>query len=276
MPEPFTFEKAQTVEKLDTVPEHYRSMYAENSESGGFTLIADNEIINGATKGIDTLSKALASERLGRKADAKKMVDLAPLSQYGDSVETISAGVTAAIEDLNTKIKNGDVVKADSDAIKLELGKIHQTEIGKRDTREKTLRDQIYDLTVTNQANAAIVEHGGEEGDLINLALQQFVREVEVDGKIKIVVVDEEGHPRFAQNKAGEAVEMSISQKVEEMKLGKYAKLFKSTTKDGTGVNSQDRNQRRTTTTQIPTKRSDMTPVQKIASGLGKKQHSNA
>lgn len=269
---PFTFADNKAVQDIAKVPEHYRSFY-EDGGDGNFTL-KDSPEIQGAIKGVDTLSRTLASERAGRKADAKNIVDLTPLSEYGTTIAEITEAIGTKFTGLNEQIAAGSETKIDLEAIKKEMGANHATEIQKHEGVVDQLKAQIYGLEVTNQGNAAFVEAGGnpEDRELLMLALQPYVKSVFKDGVVQTFVVDDDGQTvRFAANEAGDMVEMSVRQKILEMKdTPRYAKLFKSEVPEGPnhqkpGIRIQPRKPG------IPVK--EMNSVQKISSGLSKGLH---
>ena len=262
MPQPvkqFTFETNPTVDAIESVPEHYRSFYEAGEEEGTFKL-QDNPIIQGATQGIDKLAKALASERTGRKADKAGIVDLSPLSEFGATPADILSSVQAKIDELQSAATSGTDAKEALANVKIEMNKLKDLEVGKRDTTIDSLKGQIYQMQVNGEGERACIASGANTEDIefIMGAAKPYIQQIERDGAVKTVVVDAEGQTRFAQNPAGDMAEMTVSQLILEMKAQpKYAKFYKSEVPDGT-------------TPRIPGQRvvPEMNSVQKISAGL--------
>lgn len=260
----FTFEENKTVKDLSSVPNHYHSLYEQGSE--GFTLKETPEL-SGLYKGIDITAKALASERVGRSEDQKKIVDLTALSAYGTSVDEIAQGVQAKVEELQAEINKGSQAKLDIDKIKEDLAKANATEIAKRDKSIENLTGQLHELTINRGLSDALDKHGAkaDNKELLSLALGQNIRMVEDNGKFVERIVDDSGNVRYS---GATQAPMTIEEFVKESKpLPKYAMLFSSEAPNGTDLGGGHTGTR-TVQNPPPPQQQVKTANQKIADGL--------
>jgi len=254
------FEFPDTVQEPGTIPDQFKGLYV-TSDDGVATLDAANPAIKGAIEAIKGQRGALAASRK-EAADYKgQRVDLSPLSEYGETPEGIHANVTSKIEELTTELGKGSKAKVDIDKIRGDLEKGFTTKVETLDARNKGLKDQLYDLTVTKAALEAIALHKGESALLMPI-IKNNVAVVEEDGKTNTYVTDGEGNRRYGDT----GKPMTVAEFVVELKT-KYPRGFESEAKTGgnadqasAAVAAAQRN--------LANKGSEKTATQKIAAGI--------
>jgi hypothetical protein len=262
----FDFSTSTVVDSLDKVPEDFRGLYKENDD-GKFKLNTEDPSVKSAVSAVVGLNKALKAARGEVATHKSKAVDLSPLSDFGSSVDEISAGVKAKLEELQAQAASTGKAKIDLDKIKQELAAAHAKETEGMTNRNKALQNQLYGLLVETEALQAL------EGKAINptLALpfiKQKVQVVEEDGKLQVFVVGEDSTRRYS-GVTGQP--MTIKELVAEMKASDtYAPLFKSEAPRGAGGNPAAA----ATKTQIPNPGQSLSSVQKIKAGLDAKSRS--
>jgi hypothetical protein len=261
----FDFASNKTVTDLETVPQEFQAFYKE-VEGEGFTLDTENPIVTGAVSAITGQSTALKASRAEAKALKGKAVDIAPLKNLGvegDSVEEIAAGLKAQFEDLQGQIKGGQEARVNIDKMKADIAKGHATEIEARDTRNKALEGQLYNVLAKNEALGALADSGVIDADLMMPHVRKHIKPVEEDGQFKVLVVDDAGDRKYS---GATGTDMTIRELVKEMKTSdKYSPLFKSEKKVGTGTPPGAPARLPTAPQMAP---GDKPPVNKIADGL--------
>ena len=262
----FDFVKNQAVESLDKVPADFQVLYTE-SEDGKFKLNTEDATVGSAVKAISGLAKALNASRAETKAAKERVVDLGPLSEYGDSVDTIVTKFNTTLAEARTKAGNTGKEEIDKavNAAKTAMQTQFAKDLETHTTLNKTLKGQLYKVMVTGEAKAALADAGAVDPELVIPYLSQKVKVEEENGQFGVRVVDENGDVRFG----GTGSQMTVKELVGEMKADpKYGPLFKSETPSGGGARPTD--QRRV----VPggKKREDMTPNEKISLGLKKGQ----
>lgn len=252
----FSFEDNATVKELEKIPEHFRPLYAKDDSLGVFKLKTEDPVVKGSVEAVVKLSRALKSERAITKDLKTKVVDLAPLSEYGEVPEDIAKTVRAKIEELQGK-------KVDLEKIKGDIAKGFQSEITKRESKVKNLQDQLEALLVTNAIRQAVGDKAINP-DLVIPFAKERVRVVDEDGKLAVRVVDATGDIRHTASGF-----MGIDELVTEMRSKpEFAVLFKSQAPSGSGAPSGASAGR--------PRQSDerLTPLEKINRGLAKRRQS--
>lgn len=227
----FDFEQHREVADLEKVPEQFRPLYVEKEEGEGFEL-SGNETVKSAVEAIVGLNRSLKAARSDTKKAKAGKVDLSALSEYGESVDEIVAGVSAKLEELDGQLAAGKDAKINIDKIKEELAKVHAKDVGVKDTRITALTGQLYKLMVETSARQAL-DGKAIDADLVMPFLTDRIKVVEEDNVFQVLVVDEQGDRRFS-GVTGTA--MTIKDLVGEMqKQDKFAPLFKSEAPKGSG-----------------------------------------
>ena len=260
----YDFEKNQVVETLEPVDPQFHNFYEENpdADAGGFS-IKDTPEVKSAVAALTGAAKALKAARTEAKGFKAKSVDLSALGAYGASPEEIAAGVQAKIEEYEAQLAKGDDAKINLDKMRTEM------QAGFDKTREgdqaniETLTRNLHNLLVTN----AIREAAGDDYELVAPFINPNARVVDVDGVPTAVLVDAAGDIVYN----GVGAPQSIAEGVAALKVNeKTARLFASTAPKGadTKPNLTQRAVRPVAAT--AGSRENMTPLQLIASGLGK------
>jgi len=226
----FDFSQFQTVDTLDKVPEDFRGLYKQQ-EGGGYKIAHDDPGVATALAVIPRLNSALKAARAEAKANKGSVVDLSPLSEYGEDVETIATTVTGKLEELQKQLKGGEEAKAEVDKVKEALGKKHAGELKALEVRTKALQDQLYTIMVDNEALQEIGDQAVNPKLLLPF-IRERVKPGEEEGKFVVRVVDDNG-PRFSPTTG---THMTVKELVKEMRSSEeFGVLFKSDTPSGTG-----------------------------------------
>lgn len=234
----FDFSINQTVDSIESVPEDFRGLYVEAGD-GKFKLNSGDEGVRSAVSAIVRLNGALKNSRSEVDTLKKGRVDLSPLSEYGDSVETIAEGVKTKLAEA------GKGKKADENAIRQqitqEVAATHKSETDALKQSNKKLQQQLFQNTVVSAATSALSPVAVSVDLAMPHVLSQVKAAVNDDGTYGVEVVDAEGATRFSGTTGSK---MTVAELVAEMK-GKddFAPLFKSDIKSGGG--SQPSSQRR-------------------------------
>lgn len=254
----FEFSDSTVVKDLQTVPEQFRGMYAEDKATGTFRLRSDDPGVKGAVEALVSQRKALQQERAAVRDLKAKVVDLSPLSDFGKTPEEIATGIKTKIEELQGK-------KFDLEKARADIAKGYTTEIAKRDLQVTTLRNQLETILVDNAIRQAVGDKAPNP-DLVLPFAKERVRVIEDEGRLEVRVVDDTGTQRFS---GITAKPLSIAEYIAEMKANaKFAQLFKSEVKGGSGA-APGGGGRVVAGVADPSKRS---ATQKIADGLRTKR----
>lgn len=254
------FSQNAEVESLDKVPETLQPFYGEKDDKSGFAVKSTPET-KAAIGLIGGLTGALITGRAAEKAALKKAVDLSPLSEYGEGVEEIKAGIETKLEELNARVKGGKESAANLEKVKADIRAAGQKQVDAKQKEIDGLTLQLKDLTVTNVANDAIVKHKGSK------LVLPFVRErvkttVGDDGKFRAFVTEEGSEEPKYSGVSGQP--MTIDELVGEMKVStQFGVLFESEAKRGSGQAPNA-----SAGTRTPQKGRELSPVEKIRAGL--------
>jgi hypothetical protein len=228
----FNFAQNTEVDALDVVPEEFRPLYAEK-EAGGYALKTEDETVKGAVAAILGLNKALVASRAEAKEAKSRTVDLSALSDYGESVDEIAAGVQTKLEELETQVAGGKKAKLDLDKVRADLGAAHAKQMEAVNKKNEALTSQLHTLLITNDLRAAIGDRA-INADLVLPFAERQMRVVDEDGTLKAYVVNPDGTQRFS---GVTAQPMTGKELIEEMAVSEaYAPLFRSNKPDGGGT----------------------------------------
>ncbi len=254
------FEFPDSVQEPGTIPDQFKGLYV-TGEDGVATLDSTNPAIKGSIEAIKGQRVALAASRREATDYKGQRVDLSPLSEYGETPEGIHANITSKIEELTAELGKGSKAQIDVDKIRADLEKGFSTKAEALDARNKGLKDQLYDLTVTKAALEAIAAHKGESALLMPL-IKTNVVVVEEEGQTNTYVTDGEGNRRYGD--AGKP--MTVAEFVVELK-SKYPRGFESEANSGGGADgtaaaaaAAQRN--------LANKGEEKSPNEKISAGL--------
>ena len=244
------FEFPDSVESIDTVPADFRPLYAQN-DTGTFGV---PDALKPAVAAFKKVTGALTNSRKEADTFKRQVVDLAPLADFGQTVEEIKANFEA-------KLTEGSKAKVDIDKVKQAEAQRYANEIKQKDAKIASVTAQLYSLNVRNVAKDAIAAEKGS-AELLMPHVERHVQQVEEDGQLKAYVIDADNSRRFS-NVTGEP--MTIRELVAEFKTNPvFAPAFASSapkgggTPPGVGVR----------TTSTVANGTTMSAEQKIAKGL--------
>jgi len=223
----FDFTKNRTVEELTVVPENCRAFYEKIEPDGDdgavtYNLRGDAQTI-AAVAVITGQNKALVAVRQEVK-DAKdsKAVDLTGLSDYGQTIDEIVAGVNTKVEELTANASGNEsdiairvaaVKKDHSEA----MAALTATKDGEIATRQGQLENYMIETSIMH----AGAGWQGLNPKLVSPFARQQMKVLLVDEKPSVVVVDAAGEARYSTSpeRAGEL--MNTDELFEEMSKDK-------------------------------------------------------
>jgi hypothetical protein len=169
------------VDKLDTIPEPQRGLYAK-TEDGKFRLDLDGY------EDPAGLKSALDKERRAAR-DASR--DVAAWKALGKTPEEIQALVDAQAESERSQLTKA----GEWDKLRGQMTEQHQTELAKRDETAKTLRGQLEKHLVDAAATSALAAADGNP-ELLLPHVKSRVKVIEENGEFVVRVIDANGNPR--------------------------------------------------------------------------------
>lgn len=271
---PFNFEENANVTDINTVPENYRGLYEEGQNSEGAKVFK----ISGAAAGIvaDYIGtnkslvqsradkKAASDESASRRVTAKSVIDFTRNLGIDDVDENEPlTSLTTFISDLTDQVKGGKQIKVDLDKIRNESKRLLSEAVAVEIAKTGKMQTSLERYLVGEAAGAAISDAKGSRELLLPIVKEQ-VRVIQDGDDFVVRVVDGDGDVRSD----GAGGWMGIAALVAEMKTNeRYARAFESETPAGTGTKPGSMTQKTVRQT------TDLTPAQKIASGLAKGQH---
>jgi len=256
------------IKELTEVDANLRVFYVADEENGGFK-VRDDEITTTAISVISGQQAALVAARQ-EAADAKKgtAIDLTPLAEFGNDVASITASVTAKIEELtNAQSQGQKEVAKRIDDIKRQHSEALAAATATKDQEIASQREALHDYMLNTAIMGAANSWPGLNSKLVAPFARGHMAVKEIDGKPRTVIVDTDGQPRYSKNaeRAGEL--MQADELLLEMsEQSDYKQLFPSKQADQ-GGGSQPRQ-----TSPNGPRRTDkgksMTSAQKISAGL--------
>jgi hypothetical protein len=260
----FNFNKSLTVDNLDAVPESYRGMYV--AHEGKFKLDTEDPRVKGAVAAVLGLNTALASARAEIDAHRRNKVDLTPLAEYGETPEAIVTNFNARLTEA-AKVKDAkDLIEKAVANAKKEYDAVHAVEKKKLEDRAQGLTDQLYARIVTSDATAALAEAKALAPEILLPHVASMVRVEDKDGQLVARVLDPATKEARFSGVTGQP--MTIKELVAELKGNeRYKTQFQSETPRGGGTPP------RREPTRPAAREHELSPTEKIASGLNKGQH---
>jgi len=254
------FDFSPTVESIESVPQDFRGLYAE--QDGKHVLRTDDDAVKAAVSAITGLNRSLKAARGEVKTLKTNKVDLSPLSEYGDSPDTILERFNETLADATKGNKTKEEFARQIEKVKGDLGSEYASKIEAANQRAEALQGQLHSILVTGEAKSALADAGAIDAELALPFLERQVKVAEEDGKFQVLVVDSAGDPRYS---GVTGAPMSLKELVAEMKgQDKFGPLFKSGAGQGGGTPADGA--RRAPQRQVA--EGDMTPKQKIAAGI--------
>ncbi len=256
----FDFAANVTVKDLAEVPAQFHPLY-EDDDAGGFRLSTDPKVV-AAVAAITGQSKALNASRAEAKELNGKVVDLAPLSEWGVDPTSIATAFSTKIEDMQTEIAKGKGATLDLDNLRESMNESHAKELVAKDSVISQRDAQLHDELVINRSTAAIIAAKGNV-KLLTPHMNNFIKTVpDATGKLEAHVVDEAGARRFSGHTGKH---MTIEELVVEMKgQEEFGVCFESEAKAGGGAKPPG-----AAPANLQSK--DMSSQDKIADGLAKR-----
>ena len=275
----FDFVANQTVDSLDSVPEQYRSLYAEVAEGDDAGKFSISESARGLVATYVGLAKNMAGLRREKKAasdeSASRRVALKAITDClaGLGVEIGDEGVAPAIEafvkDLQEKVKGGAAIKVDMDKLKTQYNTQLAEGLAEKDKELDSMMDTLRKHMITGAANAAIAKNKGSVELLLPHVQAQCAVVKDDSGEYVVRVKDPEGTYRIG----GDGSFMGVEDLVSSLKTQEaYARAFESEVPGGTGSTPGSLKGATPRQTQ---NRDNMSPVDKIRAGLRKGQHTS-
>ncbi len=244
------FEFAQTLDSLDAVPEGFRGLYVKGDN--GYTIHAD---FTAHTHG---LTSALDKERKNVKA---ANTALAAWKALGETPEAVTTKITELTEQVSKKGEGA----ANFEKMKADLERGHQAALADKDKKVGAMQATLNEYLIDNAAMAAVTEAKGAAALLLPI-IRSNAKVVEENGKYIVRILDKDGDAR-GDGKGGF---MTIVDFVAELKTSKdYGRAFEASGQTGGGKPPASS---KTGTGAGRDTSGELSPVQKIALGLGKGQ----
>ncbi len=265
----FDFSKHKELDTLaGIVPPEFTPFYAEQEVSGAkkFVLQLENPIVATAVKSLTGTYGALTAERTvtTQLREQMKGIDLAPLEQFGKSVEEIKSTVETRIAELSDQVAKG--AKIDPVKLRQEFATAHAAELTSRDTTIGKLTGQFEDLLIDQQFTTLLAPLTKQPEFVLPL-LKKSVKVGEDGGRAMLFVMDEAGNRR---HNPATGAPMTAAEYVAEFSANPTnARLFDSQERQGP---ADPGNTRRPAAPHLAQKREDMSGSSLIGEGLRKGQ----
>lgn len=255
----FDLATSGTVDTLDTVPEQFRSLYAQG-DGGKFVI---GEMHKGVVEAVTGLSKALKAERgVSNGLKSQKDVGAAVAEALKDFGITDLDTAKAKLSELTEAVAKNS--KVDPAKIKAEIEATFASERTGFEAKVSKMQATLDKHLVENAALSALSAHKGSPVLLLP-AIKNAVKVV-ADGEDYVVrVLDGDGQYR-GDGKGGF---MSVEDYVKELKSNKdYAAAFTSDTPSGGGPRNQSQSRQQQQSTQRKVTDAPANPQELVARGL--------
>lgn len=266
----FDFEKNQTVESLDTVPEQYRPLYAEVTEgehTGKFAINGAFKPLVGELSGSQrSLSKVRSDLKTANDESAQRRIALRAFEDIMESLEIdedsrTADGLKAKIADILEQSKNGKDLKINLDKVRAEMTAKHAKEIEAKDTEISKREAALTRYLISDSATRALAEAKGSVALLLPHVNASCKVMQDEDGEYVVRVLDAQGEVRYG----GDGKPMTVKGFVAEMKTQEaFMRAFESEGGGGTGTRPGATGRR----SDVTARSGDKTSVDKISAGL--------
>jgi hypothetical protein len=234
---------AAFVESIESVPEHIRDEYVEDTELGGYKLNVQ-EAKGFVLENVDALKSALSKERKSRSDFEKQLTSLK--TKYVDiDVDAAKEAMQklAEFEKFNPQTEAEKIAQEKYEAQKkrLENSVASRYEAQIKNEYEplkekyKIVESQLKKEMVTGSALAAISAEDGDVDLLLPHVVGKMKFEMNDKGAFETLVVGSDGEPMY--NNKGQP--MTPRELVSSLKT-KFPAAFKSNAKAGGGVKSTE------------------------------------
>jgi len=269
----FNFQDNGTIDSLDPVPEQYRGLYIEGQgDHVGKHVLMDNPAVRSLTDAYVGTHKSLEQVRADKKSVSDENAERRLSSSAYEGLLEIHGldeenrnpdGLKTFITDLLDKIKGGDELKINVEKINQAADKRVQEAKDASSKELEGMRGTLEKFLVGDVAKGAIAEAKGSIDLLLPLVKEKC--KVIRDGEEYVVrVLDTQGDARAD----GAGGWMTVAGLIAEMKnTESLARAFESETKGGSDSKPGTMN-----TGKPGEKAAELSPVQKIAQGIGKGQ----
>jgi hypothetical protein len=255
----YEFGKNETVDTLDTVPEQFRGIYAEDPADKKFKI---NPVLKGIATAIDGLNGALRNERKSTTA-LKGQKDVAAVVKEVFGLDTVEE-VKAKMEELNLQV--AEKSKVDPAKIRAEIERTFNAERDTLKASNAKMQLTLDRYLIDSAGTTALAEMKGNIKLLMPIVKAQAV--VVADGEDYVVRIKDPAGD-YRGNGAGGF--MTVADLVKELKASAdYGVAFQSEAPSGGGRQSsrtQPASQQRQTATGSNTDNTK-TPAEMIAAGL--------
>lgn len=217
---------------FDEIPENLRPIYqAVEGEEGKYAIPENLRGVADAISGLFGANTKIRAENDELKKRPKDVVDLSPLSEYGETVESIVEAIQVKLA--AAKTEGGESYEQQLAKDRQEMKKAHDKEIEGKDKSIDAMRKAVHQHLVVSKAVEALNAENGN-AELALPFVTKHLKVIEEDGSFTAVVVDADGDPRIS---GGTGSRMTVTELVKEMKGNEtYAPLFKSESKGGGGI----------------------------------------
>jgi hypothetical protein len=246
----FDFVQNEAVSDIETVPEKFRGLYAEDQENGGYKLADHAKPLAQAYTGLHknfkdakNNKKKANDESAARRKQLQEVEQLASelevdLEQIDGEQNTLGTALKAKIDELRSQAKNGKDVQHNIDKVRQDaekrIGEVTQA----KDKELQTMQTALQQHMVSDAATRAITAAKGS-AELLLPHIERHCKVVQngerADGtpKYEVAVLDQDGDIRTN----GRGDNMTVEDLVEEMKQSeKFGRAFDSETPSGTGA----------------------------------------
>ena len=225
----FDFTTNQSVEDINTVPEHFRGAYVAGDD--GVHTIAEGS--KGLVEAVTGLTRSLsASRREAKDLKGKAITPESVLSQIGefDSTDAVKDHIAGLTTQLEEAAANGN--KVNLDKMRADMDKAFEAEREGYKATTAKMQGSLEKYMIQAAATSALAAAKGN-ADLLLPHVMGKVKVVEDGDDYVVRVLDEAGDYR-GDGKGGF---MAITDLIAEMKASEtYATAFESEAPKGTGA----------------------------------------
>lgn len=213
------FNIPESIDKIDAVPEKFRSLYVEHE--GKFVFQTP-----------DSLARALENAKRERNEAKQRAATVDKWERLGKSPDEISELLAA-----QRKAEEKKAVEAGEwDKLRAQMNDAHAKALGEKDEALAAMQASLEEYLVDSASIKAIAELDGVV-DLLLPHVKRHIKVVQDNGKYAARVFNDKGDTRV--NAKGEP--LTIQDLVAEMRSNEvFGLAFKANTKDGSGAPSRN------------------------------------